>query len=271
MNKSSIGIFDSGVGGLTVAKEVFCQMPQENIIYFADTYNVPYGEKPLSQIKKIALSIVDFLVEQKVKAIIMGCNISSAVALYEAQGKYNIPIFGLIDTTVEDISLKSSFKKIGVIATSGTIKSGAYQRALSLKNLQVFASSCPEFVPLVERGEINSPHIRQVAQEYLSSLIENEIDGLILGCTHYPYLKKVIKEILPDKVKIIDPAKIVVKYAKSILVKKNLINTDTSSTKHRFLVSGSDKSLQEMGSKFLGRKIKKIEKVIWQKRKIISS
>lgn len=270
MNELPIGIFDSGVGGLTVVKEVIKKMPYENIIYFADTYNIPYGDKPPEMIKGFAFSIIEFLLSQKVKAIIMGCNMSSALALDAARKKYKIPIFGLIDTSVSKLASQKHIKRVGIVATRGTINSGAYQKTFYLKNknIRVFSSACPEFVPLIEEGKINSSYTKKIAYKYLEPLIKNKINCLILGCTHYPFLRGVLKKIVGKNVKIVDPAKIVAKYAKDALEKEGLLNKGNLSPEYRFIASGQTTSLETIGSRFIGMKIEKIERAIWEKGKI---
>lgn len=271
MNKAPIGIFDSGIGGLTVAKEVTKQMPYENIIYFADTANVPYGNKSPKIIKNFALSIIDFLISKNVKAIIMGCNMSSAVAFDIAKKIYKIPIFGLIDVTVSKLVLQKNIKRVGIIATCGTVNSGAYQKMFysKNKNIQVFLSACPEFVPLIERGETNSSYTKKVVNKYLKPLIKNKIDCLILGCTHYPFLKKALREVIGKNIKIVDPAKIVAGYVKGVFEKENILNECNLYPRYSFIVSGNAKSLETLGSKFLGKKIEKVKKVMWDRGKLV--
>lgn len=263
MKNRPIGVFDSGVGGLTVVQEIWKIMPEEEVLYFADTANVPYGDKPLSEIKSIALKICDFLVQEKVKMIIMGCNISSAIALSDAQKEYPIPIIGLIEAAVEEAIRVTMNKRIGIIATQGTILSRAYQRNLESKDirLKIFARACPPFVPIVEKGEIDAPQTKKIIEEYIQPLLVEGIDTLILGCTHYPFLKTQIEEITGDKVKTVDPAKGTVKKAKEILEQKDLRNNSSSGHSIQFLVTGTTSSIINLGGKFLGREIKEIKTI----------
>lgn len=260
MNKKPIGVFDSGVGGLTVVKEILKQMPQENIIYFADTLHLPYGERNLEEVKFFALKIMEYLTSLGAKAIIMGCNISSAVALEEAKKKFKIPVFGLIEGGAETALKNSKNKRIGIIATSGTVKSNIYQNKLKEKNVKIFAHPCPEFVLLVEENKGNSEKAKKISQKYLKPLLSENIDTLILGCTHYSYLVDTLKNIMGDGIIIIDPAIQTVRKAKKILEKKKIINSPSNKSYLKFIVSGNYGNFKKLGGKFLKKEIINIEK-----------
>lgn len=208
-----IGIFDSGVGGLTVAKQIFKALPDYRVIYFGDTSRLPYGTKGVNFVKRYSFKITNWLLKKKAKVIIVACHTSSALAGNYLKEKFkNVPIFDMISPTVKEIS-GSKFKKIGIIGTPGTIKSNSWQKHL-LKiepNLKIYSKACPLFVPLVEEGWINKSTTKEIAKDYLKELKEKNIEAIILACTHYPILKKAIREIIGNNVKIIDPAKTLAK------------------------------------------------------------
>jgi len=258
-----IGIFDSGMGGLTVVKEVFKLLPQEDITYFADTAHLPYGERELSEVKGFALNIMQYLIKEKVKLIIMGCNVSSAIAIGEARKRFEVPVIGLIEAGVEEALAKTKGNRLGLIATSGTIKSKAYQKKIKEANpeAKVFVRACPLFVPLIEEGKVNTKETIDAAKKYLKPLITADIDTLILGCTHYPFLERIIQSILGKKVKIVDPARGTVIKAKKIMMSKQLLKTTGSAPRYRFIVSGESKKFKRLGSKFLGRPLRRVEQV----------
>lgn len=261
LNENSLGIFDSGIGGLTVVKEIKKKLPKESIIYFADTARVPYGDKSLKDIKKFALQICNFLREKNVKMIVMGCNISSSVALCEAQKKLSIPVIGLIEGAVEKALKQTHKNRIGIIATSGTIKSKAYLKEIKKnRKIKFVSKSCPLLVPIVEEGKINNEETRKILKKYLKPLLSSKIDTLILGCTHYPYLQKEIRKIIGKEIEIVDPSKEIVKKVKKILKEKNMQNI-AKNKKDIFYVTGSKDSLLKFGTKFLGKKITNIHKV----------
>lgn len=263
--KCNIGIFDSGIGGLTVFKEIRRVLPNESILYVADTAHVPYGEKSAEQIKCYALSICRELERRGVKMIVMGCNFSSSVALKDAQEKCDIPVLGLIEDAARQAIRKTKNKKIGILATSGTIKAQAYQRALSQLDPRVcfVAQGCPKFVPLIERGILNGNETHTLAKKYLAAMIKYKTDTIILGCTHYPLVKEVLQSITLSDVQFVDPAVCIAKKVKAVLKKKNLLNPDENAKPYdEFLSTGSDASLKNYGSLFLGAPIPRVKKII---------
>lgn len=247
----SIGLFDSGVGGLTVLKQIRQQMPHESIIYFGDTARLPYGTKSAEEILQYVREIIDWMLTQGVKMVIMACNTSSALALETVQDEYDIPILGLIFPGAR--AAVQNGKKIGVIATPATAASNAYQKAIQEINpiVKVWQIGCPEFVPLIEENKINCAYTKQVARRYLQPLIEQNIDTLIYGCTHYRHLEKVFLSILPSSVRIIDPAESIVIAAQKELelmgLKHNLTHAST-----RFFVSGSPQQFAALSQQWLG-------------------
>jgi glutamate racemase len=263
-NDKPIGIFDSGLGGLSVVKEIIKILPNEDIIYFGDTARVPYGTKSKRTIEKFSCQSVHFLTRFRVKIVVVACNTSSSLALNLLKRTFKMPIVGVVEPGAKEAILKSKYGRIGVIGTRATISSGVYQKALKSykKNIKIFATSCPLFVPLVEEGWLNGNITKAVALKYLSPLKKRKIDTLILGCTHYPLIKPTIKRILGAKVELIDSAMAVAKEVKCILEEKRLkcINY-RHKAKYHFFVSDEPYAFAKAGSKFLGRKIVSVERV----------
>ncbi len=244
-NNSSIGIFDSGIGGLTVVKEVMNQLPNENIIYFGDSARVPYGNKSPETVIAYTEQIVNFLLSKDVKAILIACNTVSAVALEVVRHKIPVPVIGVLKPGARTAAEVTRNRKIGVIATRATINSGLYEEFLHKTNPDtlVFGKACPLFVPLVEEGWFNSPITEQVAKEYLSDLLDCGIDSLILGCTHYPLLRDVIQRTVGDNVTLVNPAYEAARDLKYVLEENNILQPAESgkSPEHIFYVSdGAD-------------------------------
>ena len=246
-----IGIFDSGVGGVTVLRKLYCHLPKESILYLADTQRLPYGSRSREEILQFVREILNWMEAQQVKMVIMACNTSSALALEEVRAEYDFPILGLILPGAKEAVQQG--KKIGVISTIATAKSNAYGNAIQEidSTVKVWQIGCPEFVPLIEQNRIYDPYTKAIAQEYLQSLIENRIDTLIFGCTHYPHLKNILREILPDSVKLIDPAEYVVKAAEKELEMMNLTNNHFL-LPTRFCVTGVPTDFARLSKQWLG-------------------
>jgi glutamate racemase len=246
-----IGVFDSGVGGLTVLRKLYRYLPEESMLYFADTLRLPYGSRSPEEILLFVRQILDWMQEQQVKMVIMACNTSSALALQEVQSEYDFPILGLIHPAAQ--GAVSQGKRIGVISTVATAKSNAYRHAIQEINasVNVWQVGCPEFVPLIEQNRIYDPYTKQVAQRYLAELIDNRIDSLIYGCTHYPHLQGVLREILPASVQLIDPADYVVKATQKELDLLNL-NNKRNILPTRFCVSGNPHDFARISKQWLG-------------------
>ncbi|GAB4546873.1 MAG: glutamate racemase [Pleurocapsa sp.] len=246
-----IGLFDSGVGGLTVLREVYRQMPTESILYFADSANLPYGTRSPEEILQFVREILDWMCTQGVKMIIMACNTSSALALETVRKEYDVPILGVILSGAK-AAVKQG-KRIGVIATPATAASNAYRQAIQEINpqTQVWQVACPEFVHLIEQNQIYSNYTRQVAQRYLQPLLQQNIDTLIYGCTHYRHLEYTIRSLLPTYVKIIDPAEHIVVAAEKELSLLGLRN-NYSALATRFCVSGSPQQFAQLSRQWLG-------------------
>ncbi|MDD3367695.1 MAG: glutamate racemase [Lachnospiraceae bacterium] len=221
-----IGVFDSGVGGLTVVREIMRQIPNEKIIYFGDTARLPYGSKSKDTIIRYSRQICHFLESQKVKAIVVACNTASAQALDTLEQEIDVPITGVVKPGAKTAAEATKNGKIGVIATEGTISSQIYsQYIMKLKpDTEVIGKACPLFVPLVEEGLLIDPVTVEIAQRYLTELIDIDIDTLILGCTHYPLIRSTIGKIMGDKVTLVNPAYETARELKELLEEKHLLN-----------------------------------------------
>ncbi|OIN96970.1 glutamate racemase [Candidatus Desantisbacteria bacterium CG1_02_38_46] len=264
MDKRPIGIFDSGIGGLTVAKEIFACLPREDIVYFGDTARVPYGTKSPQTVKKFSCSNTKFLMSQKVKIVIVACNTASATSFGKLRAEFpSIPIIGVIGPAVKLALMCTKNKKIGVIGTESTISSNAYLKEIRKfkSNVSLFGQSCPLFVPLVEEGWIDRKETLLIAKKYLTPLKRKKIDALILGCTHYPMLKSVIKKIMGKGVAVIDSARAVAEKCKKVLEEKGLFNGKKRNGWHKFFVSDNPLRFKRAGQKFLGRKIDKVAQI----------
>lgn len=248
---SRIGIFDSGVGGLTVLRELYRQLPGESILYFGDTARVPYGTRTPDEILQFVREILTWMVQQRVKMVIMACNTSSALALDIVRDEFPIPILGLILPGARAAAKKG--RRIGVIATPATAASNAYQQAIleADSSAQVWQVGCPEFVPLIEQNRIHEPYTRDIAQTYLSPLLHHQIDTLIYGCTHYPHLEPVLRSLVPPTVQFIDPALHVVAAAAKELDMLGLRNT-LPAMPTGFYVSGHPQPFTAVAVRWLG-------------------
>ena len=246
-----IGIFDSGVGGLTVLRELYRQLPQESIVYFGDTARVPYGDRTSEEIIQFVREILTWMTHQQVKMVIMACNTSSALALDIVRSEFDLPILGLILPGAR--AAVTSGKRIGVISTPATAKSHAYRNAVQEidPHAQVWEIGCPKFVPLIEQNRLHDNYTKQVAREYLTPLLREGIDTLIYGCTHYKHLEHIFLEILPPTVKLIDPAQYVVEAAEQELEIMGLKHSLAPSPTY-FCVSGSAENFAFLSRQWLG-------------------
>lgn len=226
MDKRPIGVFDSGLGGLTVVKEIKKVLPNEKIVYLGDTARVPYGTRSNDIIIKFAIEDVNFLLKKNVKCIVIACNSVSSVATKTLKQKFKIPIFDVISPTCEYVANNMDVKKVGIIGTKATINSNAYRKTINKlnKQIQVFQNAASLLVPLVEEGETKSIFTYQIIQKYLRPLIDKDVEIIILGCTHYPVLLPMIKKILNKNIEIVDPAQYVCKSLIAYLKGNNLLN-----------------------------------------------
>lgn len=250
-SRARIGIFDSGVGGLTVLRELYRQLPSESILYFGDTARLPYGTRTPGEILQFVREILTWMVQQRVKMVIMACNTSSALALEAVRSEFNVPILGVILPGARAAVEKG--RRIGVIATPATAASNAYRRAILEMDpaVAVWQVGCPTFVPLIEQGRIDDPYTCEVAREYLAPLLQQQIDTLIYGCTHYPLLGPVLRSIVPESVRLVDPAVHVVAAAARELELLGLRNTRPP-LPTRFGVSGSPQQFAQLSVQWLG-------------------
>jgi glutamate racemase len=261
--KAKIGIFDSGIGGLTVAARIFKLLPQVDVVYFGDTARYPYGPRSSEVVQKLSCQNVRFLLSKKVDFVVVACNTASAFALNHLKKEFKIPMLGVIEPGAKAAVRETKNKKIGVIGTIGTIASESYPRAIRKidKSIKIFAYACPLLVSLAEEGYINKKATQIIVEEYLQPLVKKKVDTLILGCTHYPLLKKVIGQVMGSKVKLIDSAEEIASELKKYLQTKGVINQTSKRGTHTFFVSDLPERFVGVGEKFLGKKIYQVRKI----------
>ena len=264
-SNAPIGVFDSGIGGLTVAREIMRNLPSEKIVYFGDTARLPYGSKSKDTIIRYSRQIVRFLQSRKVKAIVVACNTASALALDTLEKEIDIPIIGVVKPGARVTAQATESKRVGVIATEATIRSGLYTKLIQEidPEISVIGKPCPLFVPLVEEGWRKDPITEMIARRYLEVLQEQDIDTLILGCTHYPLLRKLIGDIMGDKVRLVNPA-----YETSMVLKKLLEDQhmeNLGGTKeefpYRFYVSDAAEKFKEFANSILPYDVKRTKQI----------
>lgn len=260
----AIGVFDSGVGGLTVAKELIQELPAEDIVYFGDTARVPYGIKSRETVIRFSLENILFLLKQEVKLICIACNTVSSFALPVIRSHFRVPLTGVITPGVREAVYATKNKRIGVIGTRGTVNSRAYE--LEIRHLapkvKIVTAACPLFVPFVEEGWLDGEVVRKVAHAYLQPLKLARVDTLILGCTHYPLLKPVIRAVMGEGVTLIDSAKQVAIEVKKILSSEGLLNNPRRRGQHKFYVSDNPQWFSELAERFLGERVRNVRKVV---------
>jgi glutamate racemase len=255
-----IGVFDSGIGGLTVVKALRKILPNEDIIYFGDTARVPYGSKSPQTITQFAFQDTEFLIARHVKMIIVACHSASSVCLDDLKKSYNLPIIGVIEPGAKAAVQATNNNRVGVIGTQATILSGAYERAIKNLNreVEIVAKATPLFVPLAEEGWITNPISYQVAKIYLAPMVAENIDTLLLGCTHYPLLKSTISKVFRNKVKIVDASLETALETKIVLEKNNLINRKKKPHALRFYLSDLTPNFSDIGRRFLGSNLTEV-------------
>lgn len=253
MNSAPIGIFDSGVGGLTVARAILDQLPNEELVYVADTARGPYGPRPIAEVRAYALEIMDFLVQQNVKMIVIACNSASAAVLRDARERYEIPVVEVIQPASRRAVKATRNHKVGVIGTQATITSGAYTDAFSAApDIELVSQACPKFVEFVESGVTAGPEIVSAAQEYLAPIIAADVDTLVLGCTHYPLLAGVLQYVLGDDVQLVSSADETAKDVYRILADRDLLRANDQPPSHRFYTTGDPIGFAELGKRIMG-------------------
>ncbi|MBM4170175.1 MAG: glutamate racemase [Ignavibacteria bacterium] len=258
-----IGVFDSGVGGLTVVRALSEKLPHENIVYFGDTARVPYGPKSPQVVREYALDDTNILLNHDVKLIVVACNTVSAVALDVVQKQARVPVVGVIEPGALAAVKRSKSKRIGIIGTVGTIKSNAYGTALKRLDADVehFSHPCPLFVPLAEEGWMDHRATELIAKEYLFPLTQHKIDTLILGCTHYPILKDVISRVTHQTLQLIDSGEATAEVVAQLLDSEGIRNLSTMNARLQFFVSDVPHKFAEIGERFLGRTLGRIQRV----------
>jgi glutamate racemase len=258
-----IGIFDSGIGGLTVLKEIARILPSEDIIYFGDTARVPYGTKSRETVIKFAVQDADFLTDFDVKMIVVACNTASSLSLDILKRRYDIPLVGVIEPGARKASYVTKNMKLGVIGTKATVKSGIYEREIRRFNpeIDVLSIDCPLFVPLVEEGWLSGRITEEIARTYLAPIKKAKADVLILGCTHYPLLRGVIQDIVGKNVTLVDSAKETAREVKAIIEENGLTRKTGGKSEYMFYVSDEPALFRKIGEKFLGKPIERIERV----------
>jgi len=261
MSDAPIGIFDSGVGGLTVARSILDQLPNESTIYIGDTARGPYGPRSLAEVREFALESLDFLVEQGVKAIVIACNTASAAMLRDARERYSVPVIEVIQPAARRAVAATRSGRIGVIGTRATIDSAAYLDAFAAApQLDITSIACPLFVEFVERGETSGAEITEIARGYLTPFIDAKIDTLVLGCTHYPLLTGVISYVMGEDVTLVSSAEETAKDLYRTLVEKNLLRTQQGQPPtHKFLATGDEKAFESLARRFLGPEVTRVE------------
>jgi glutamate racemase len=259
----AIGIFDSGVGGLTVLRELRHQLPQEELVYLGDTARVPYGTKSPQTVGRYAREAARFLVGQRVKLLVVACNTASAVALDDLATLHRLPVVGVIEPGARRALEVTRNGRVGVIGTEGTIRSRAYERALQAGNpaVEVCAAACPLFVPLAEEGWAEHPIARLAAAEYLAPLLREGIDTLVLGCTHYPLLKPLLQRVMGPDTALIDSAAETARALDKVLQREGLAAAADDAPVHRFVVSDDAPRFLSVGSRFLGDRLREADVV----------
>lgn len=257
MNQRPVGIFDSGIGGLTVARSIYDRLPDESTIYFGDTARVPYGPKSPETVRRYSLEILHWLLGQGVKAVVIACNTSTAHALDALRAASPVPVIGVIEPGARAAVNAGGQGAIGVIGTAGTIHSNAYARAIHAiaPAARVEQQACPLFVPLVEEGWFSHPAAELIAEEYLKPIRDAGVDALVLGCTHYPLLKPLLRRVMGDRVALIDSGEQTALALERVLVEGSMEAPRGGQAQHRFAVSDDEPRFRQVGSRFIGERL----------------
>ena len=263
MTDAPIGIFDSGVGGLTVARAIGDQLPRESLLYIGDTLHSPYGPKPIADVRRYSLEVLDTLVEQGVKMLVIACNTASAAMLRDARERYDVPVVEVIGPAVRTAIATTRSGRVGVIGTVGTIGSGAYQDMLGIApGIEVFTAACPRFVEFVEAGVTDSPELLAEAERYLAPLRDAGVDTLVLGCTHYPFLKGAISYVMGPDVSLVSSDSETAKDVYRELVSRDLLAGPDAQPRHVYEATGADtETFTALANRLLGREVRDVRLV----------
>lgn len=256
MTAAPIGIFDSGVGGLTVARAILDQLPNEEVRYLGDTAHFPYGPKPIAQVRRYALAGLDRMVADRVKLLVIACNSASSACLHDARERYDVPVVEVIRPAVRRAVAATRNGRVGVIGTVATITSGAYEDAFAAApHVRVTSAACPQFAEFVERGVTSGRALLGLAQAYLEPLRRAGVDTLVLGCTHYPMLAGMISLVMGEDVTLVSSADETAKEVYRMLTERDLLRTDTTPPRHEFLATGDLAPFARLAERFLGRAV----------------
>ena len=262
-DRRPIGVFDSGVGGLTVLHECLVNLPQEDYVYLGDTANFPYGSKDLDEVRRLAFAATQALVGMGVKLIVVACNSATAVALSQLQASFSTPIVGVVMPGARAAVQATRARRIGIMATEATVRSNAYQKALQSLDagLEVSAVACPRLAPLIQNGDVFSEEVEEAAREYVRPLKEAQVDTVILGCTHYPLIARMLRRLLGPHVALIDSAQEIAREVGEILLRKGIGNSEGREGDYRFLASGDAGDFKEVGAHFLQLPIREVSPI----------
>lgn len=263
MKDLPIGVFDSGVGGLTVINSMLTELPDEDFIYFGDTAHVPYGSKTPDQLMSYAIDIISFLMTCKVKAVVIACGTHSSVTLPYIAENYSFPLLGVVKAGARCAVTTSLNRRIGVIATHATVANGAYTREIQSINpgMAVREMACPRFVPLIESGKLDDAETRLAVREYIGPLMDEGIDTLVLGCTHYPFIAPLIKEFVGPQVQLVDPSQETVEELRQVLDRHQLRHGFNPEPNRKFYVSGNNESFFTVGKLLVGDVIQRVDHI----------
>lgn len=258
-------MFDSGLGGLTVARAVIDLLPHEDLVYFGDTGRFPYGPRPPEEVRRFSLEIADLLVGQGVKLIVVACNSAESAAFYRAERHYDVPVVTVIEPGVKAALGATKNRRVGLIATEATLYSRAYDATVKelAPGVELISQACPKFVDFVERGDTTSDAVLATAVEYLTPLKEEGVDTLILGCTHYPLLAGVIRYVMGDGVVLVSSAEATANEVYATLLEEDMLTGSDEAGRHKFISSGEQGLFTELGQRFLGPEFKTVEQRPW--------
>lgn len=259
----AVGVFDSGVGGLTVLHECLVNLPHEDFVYLGDTGNFPYGPKPLAEVRRLAFAAVDFLVAKEVKLVVIACNSAAAVALSQLQTAFSTPIVGVVMPGARAAVHETRNRRVGLLATEATVRSKAYQHALHTLDagLEVFPVACPRLAPLIQEGDVFSEQTEQTARACVAPLKEAEVDAVILGCTHYPLISPMLRRLLGPKVSLIDSAEETAGEVRELLARKAIGNDPRREGTYHFFSTGDSEEFREVGMRFLQLPIREVTQI----------